>query len=134
MENKDIGSTVLRVLGWLGVAGWVVGLGFATLKGSQPRFQTDNAIGATANALEFIQFMLMCWLNFMTAMVFFALASLRDIRLQTAANASPLKANFQAASIPATQPSPLRANLCPNCHAPLDPGVRFCVKCGAKIC
>lgn len=131
--GKDIGSVVLRVLGWLGIAGWVLSVCIVSLKGYQPRFQTDNAIGATANALEMIQLMLMSWLGFFGAVLFFVLASLRDIRLQVASNASLLKVSIRSASVRAKQSSPPNASLCPKCYAPLDPGVRFCVKCGTKI-
>ena len=131
--KKDVGSITLRVLGWLGVAGWLILVVVAIQKGSQPRFQTDNAIGATANALESINYTLMCWLNFFGAMVFFALATLRDIRLEAAATTSLLNANYRGASFRAAQSSPLGASQCPNCHEPLAPGTRFCVKCGAKI-
>jgi hypothetical protein len=32
-----------------------------------------------------------------------------------------------------TVPQPVDANVCPNCKAPIEPGMFFCDKCGSKL-
>ncbi len=77
MTMLDLG---LRVLGLLLVIGGVFWFGAMLGQGYGQRFKDDNAIGATANAVEIIKMNVIMWCHIFGGLALYAYSSLRRIR------------------------------------------------------
>jgi hypothetical protein len=80
--NADITvfDTVIRVVGALLIIGGFLYLGIMLNKGYGSRFQTDNAIGATANAAESLQVNLVAWCHVFGGLALYFYSSVRRMR------------------------------------------------------
>lgn len=82
-DTTDWIDSLLRAVGVLHLMCFLLlsaMFGFAISQGILVRFKDDNAIGATANALEMLNYLLGIWLNMFGAFAFYGYASLRRIR------------------------------------------------------
>lgn len=78
----DLFDAVLVFFAVLLVAGSLL-VGYASIgdySGAGHRFKSDNAVGATANAVETIRMSVLCWMSFLTGIALLAYSNVRCIR------------------------------------------------------
>jgi len=78
--KKDITPLVLRIIAWLNIIATGLWFGFLVGKGFGNRFDPSVAVGAIANASEKIWISSVFFFNFISALLLFVVASLREIR------------------------------------------------------